>query len=262
MTLGLRPALMILALSVGAFCSPVGRSAAAEGAGLDARLSARGIRDARVLEAFARVSRDVFIPPDAPERRFDDTPLPPTFVQVISQPYLLARMIELAQPKAATRVLEVGTGSGYAAALLAELAGEVFSVGVIPESAATARLRLAREGYQNVHVKVGDGSLGWREYGPYDAIVVTSIGPRVPPVLIEQLVEGGVLVMPVGPPRGRQVLLRGVRKGFKLHAKEVAELQSGSAAAPAPPGARGRDASVDVRERRPAPSPIEPRNDR
>lgn len=262
MTFGLRPALVILALSLGSLVSPVGRSFAADGPKLDARLSARGIRDPRVLEAFAQVPRDAFVPVDAPERRFDEKPLPPTFVQVISQPYLLARMIELLQPKAETRVLEVGTGSGYAAALLAEIAGEVFSVGVIPESAATARLRLAREGYQNVHVKVGDGSLGWREYGPYDAIIVTSIGPRVPPVLIDQLVEGGVLVMPVGPPRGRQVLLRGVKKGFKLHAKEVAELQSGSAAAASPPASRAREASGDVREQRPARSPNEPRSDR
>jgi len=237
--LGLRPALLTLALSLASFVAPLGSSRAADGSALDARLSARGIRDARVLEAFARVPRDAFVPEDALERRFDDKPLPPTFTQVISQPYLLARMIELVQPKADTRVLEVGTGTGYAAALLAELAAEVFSVGVIPESAATARLRLAREGYQNVHVKVGDGSLGWREYGPYDAVIVTSIGPRVPPALIEQLVEGGVLVMPVGPPRGRQVLLRGVKKGFKLRAKEVAELQpGGGSAAPRPP-ARG-----------------------
>ncbi|MEB2284587.1 MAG: protein-L-isoaspartate(D-aspartate) O-methyltransferase [Myxococcales bacterium] len=261
MTLGLRPVLVTLALSLGALASSVVSSFAVTDAGIEARLSARGIRDARVLEAFARVPRGVYVPTGAPERRFDDKPLPPTFAQVISQPYMLARMIELVRPTPETRVLEVGTGSGYAAALLAELAGEVFSVGVIPESAATARLRLTREGYQNVHVKVGDGSLGWREYGPYDAIIVTALGPRVPPALIEQLVEGGVLVMPVGPPRGRQVLLWGVKKGLKLHAKEVVELHPGSAAA-SPSGQGDRAAPDDVRERRPVRSPSQSRNDR
>jgi protein-L-isoaspartate(D-aspartate) O-methyltransferase len=124
--------------------------------------------------------------------------------------------------------LEVGLGSGYAAALVAELAREVFSVGVIPEMAATARLRLTREGYQNVHVKLGDGALGWREYGPYDAVIVTSIASRVPSDVIAQLAEDGVLVMVVGPPRGRQVLIRGVKRGFKLYAREIVEIRGAS----------------------------------
>jgi protein-L-isoaspartate(D-aspartate) O-methyltransferase len=124
----------------------------------------------------------------------------------------------------------------------------VYAIEAIPELATTARLRLAREGYQNVHVKLGDGSLGWREYAPYDAIVVTTIGPRIPPALVEQLFEGGVLVMAVGPARGRQVLVRGVKKGFKLHAKEAGEVRP--AAKPAP--AERRRSGDDVRdERRP-----------
>lgn len=256
MIFGLRPALVILAL-----CSSASLAAplyAAESAPLEARLAARGIRDARVLEAFARVPRDAYVAVNAPERRFDEKPLPGNFTQVISQPYLLARMIEQLQLKPEARVLEVGTGTGYAVALLAEISAEVFSVGVIPESAAAARLRLAREGYQNVHVKLGDGALGWREYGPYDAILVTSIGPRVPPTLIEQLVEGGVLVMAVGPARGRQVLLRGVKRGFKLHAKEVAELQAGSDAPPAGNPA----ASEGVREPSRSRNPADSRTDR
>jgi protein-L-isoaspartate(D-aspartate) O-methyltransferase len=168
-------------------------------------------------------------------------------------------------------VLEVGTGTGYSAALLAQLAAEVFSVGVIPELATTARLRLTREGYQNVHVKLGDGALGWKEYAPYDAIIVSSILSRVPPALIEQLVEGGVLVMAVGPPRGRQVLIQGVKKGFKLHAKEVAELRPAAAddrrdAGGSPRGrsddARTGERGGDVREGRPARSPNETQSDR
>lgn len=224
MIVGLRPGLVILALSLltVALAAP---AAAAGNASLDEQLASRGIRDARVLAAFAKVPRDVFVPVNAAERAFDDKPLPEGYSQTISQPYLLARMTELLNLKPEDRVLEVGTGTGYPAAVLAELAREVFSVGVIPELATMTRLRLTREGYQNVHVKLGDGALGWREYAPYDAIVVTSIRPRVPSALIEQLVEGGVLVMPVGPPRGRQVLIRGIKKGFKLHAKEVGELR-------------------------------------
>lgn len=256
MTFGLRPALVILALCSSA--SLVAPLCAAETAPVEDRLAARGIRDARVLEAFARVPRDAYVAANAPERRFDDKPLPGSFAQVISQPYLLARMIEQLQLKPESRVLEVGTGTGYGAALLAEMSAEVFSVGVIPESAAAARLRLAREGYQNVHVKLGDGALGWREYGPYDAILVTSIGPRVPTALIEQLLENGVLVMVVGPARGRQVLLRGVKKGFKLHAKEVAELQSGGDASAAGKPAGPEEVRGPNRPR----NPDDSRNDR
>jgi len=238
---------------------------AAQAPPLETVLSSRGIRDPRVLDAFAAVPRDAFVPADAGERASDDKPLPPGPGQAISQPYPLARLIEALQLQPEARVLEVGTGSGYAAAVLSRLAREVFSVGVIPEMAATARLRLAREGYQNIHVKVGDGAAGWREYGPYDAIVVTSIGPRVPAALVDQLVENGVLVMIVGPANGRQVLLRGIKKGFKLHAKEVAELRpssaDGRALAPAPQGRRNPPAD-DVRERRPARDSDEPRIDR
>jgi protein-L-isoaspartate(D-aspartate) O-methyltransferase len=266
---GLRPALVILALPL----VVLGHSAAlALDSPLDAQLSTRGIRDTRVLAAFAAVSRDVFVPPRAPERAYDDKPLPAGYTQSISQPLLLARMIELLQLKPEARVLEVGTGTGYAAAVLAELAHEVFTVGVIPELAATARLRLAREGYQNVHVKLGDATLGWREYGPYDAILVTSIGPKVPDALVDQLVEGGVLVMPVGPPRGRQVLLRGIKKGFKLHAKEAGELRQASTQTREADGARNkkperrddrRNENDAVREQqRPRRDSDDPRNDR
>ncbi len=267
MIVGLRPALVIFALSLLFVARPVSALAVGDGP-LEAKLSARGIRDARVLEAFATVPRDAFVPLEAPERAFDDKPLPVGFAQSISQPYLLARMVELLQLKPEARVLEVGTGTGYPAAILAEVAQEVFTVGVIPELAVTARLRLARSGYQNVHVKLGDGALGWREYGPYDAILVTSIGPRVSPTLIEQLVEGGVLVMPVGPPRGRQVLLRGVKKGFRLHAKEAGELRAaasddqGGKAKSAPAGTRRTGPPDALRDQRPRRDSDDPRNDR
>jgi protein-L-isoaspartate(D-aspartate) O-methyltransferase len=264
---GLRPGLVIFALSLLAVSGAARASAA--NIPLDEWLANRGIRDTRVLAAFAGVPRDVFIAQDGPERTFDDKPPPPGSAQVITQPYLTARMLEQLQLKPESRVLEVGTGTGYTAALLGRIASEVFSVGVIPELAATARLRLTNEGYQNVHVKLGDTAVGWREYAPFDAVLVSTIGTRVPPTLIEQLVEGGVLVMVVGPPRGRQVLIRGVKKGFKLHAKEVAELRAPAPAAGrerdsrrrADDASRSRDRGEDVRERRPR-SPTEIENGR
>lgn len=263
MIFGLRPGSVIIALSL--LAGPlVATIEAADRSPLADRLSARGIRDPRVLAAFDAVSRDVFVPLEAPERAFDEKPLPAGYAQPISQPYLLARMLELLQLKPESRVLEIGSGTGYQAAILAELGREVYSVGVIPELATTARLRLTRAGYQNVHVKLGDGAQGWREYAPFDAVLVTSVGARVPPAAIEQLVEGGVLVMAVGPPRGRQVLLRGVKKGFKLHAKEAGELRAESADGRRPRDERQRTkgSSERVSEERRSPRSDESRTGR
>lgn len=256
MNVGLRPASVILALSLLALSTA--HAVAADPKPLDERLAARGVKDTRVLEAFRTVRRDVFVPPTASERA-DDGGLPSGYGQSISQPYLLARMLELLELKPNQRVLEIGAGTGYPTAVVAELAQEVYAVEVIPELANSARLRLTREGYRNVHVKLGDGALGWREYGPYDAIVVTAVGPKVPPALVEQLVEGGVLVMPLGPPRGRQVLIRGVKKGFKLHAREIAEIR---AATGKPPSDASRPADNEVRGDRPPRNRDDSRNDR
>jgi len=247
-TTGLRPGLVILALSL------LSSSAvAAPPASIQDQLASRGIRDQRVLDAFARVPRDTYVTASAGERTDDDRPLPGGYSQPITQPVLLARMIEVLGLKPEDRVLEIGTGTGYAAALLAELAREVFSVGVVPEMATTARLRLTRNGYQNVHVKLGEGAQGWREYGPYDAVLVTSVGSRVPSEVLPQIVEGGALVMVVGPPRGRQVLIRGVKRGFKLYAHEVVEIRT-----VAPRGDQ-RDAGD---QRRPAAAPPRVTGDR
>jgi protein-L-isoaspartate(D-aspartate) O-methyltransferase len=189
------------------------------------QLRARGIHDERVLEAMGRVRREAFMPDAARGRAYADEPLPIGHGQTISQPYVVALMTELLQLRGNERVLEIGTGSGYQAAVLAEVAREVYSVEIIPELAATARLCLTSEGYRNVHVKQGDGALGWRDYGPYDAIVVTAAAVSVPRALIDQLREGGVLVMPVGEPEGRQMLVRGVKRGIKLRTREVAEVR-------------------------------------
>lgn len=230
------------------------------------QLRVRGIRDERVLDAVRRVRREAFAPVGARARAYDDEPLPIGHGQTMSQPYVVALMTELLRLEGNERVLEIGTGSGYQAAVLAELAREVYSVEIIPELAAAARLRLTHEGYRNVHVKQGDGTFGWHDYGPYDAIVVTAAAESVPRALIDQLHEGGVLVMPIGEPDGRQVLVRGVKHGVKLHTREVTEVrfvpmtgeavQRGSGKArgaaarlPAPAsddGVRGPDAPRDV----------------
>jgi len=233
--------LALLALAPAAF--------AASSDDLVRQLKTRGIRDQRVLEAMARVRREAFAPERARGRAYDDGPLDIGHGQTMSQPYMVALMTEQVGLKGDERVLEIGTGSGYHAAVLATLAHDVYTVEIVPELATGARLTLTREGYRNVHVKQGDGTLGWREYGPYDAIIVTAVAPSVPRALIDQLREGGVLVMPLGDPNGRQVLVRGVKRGAKLRTREVAEvrfvplLRGGPGAAPAPPPRRPPDAA-------------------
>jgi protein-L-isoaspartate(D-aspartate) O-methyltransferase len=196
----------------------------ATSAQLAERLQGRGIRSARVLDAFRRVQREAFLAPSQRAHAYDDAALDIGHGQVMSQPFQLAAMLEQLGLKGKERVLEIGTGSGYGAAVLATLAHDVYSVEIVPELAVDARLALAREGCLNAHVKQGDGQLGWREYGPYDAIIVTGAGPAVPPALVDQLKEGGVLVMPIDR-GGRQILLRGVKQGAKLRGREVAEMK-------------------------------------
>ena len=180
---------------------------------VDEQLAGRGIRDRRVLAAMAAVPRERFIDPGQAAFAYDDGPLPIGEGQTISQPYIVARMIEVLRLAPADRVLEIGTGSGYAAAVLAEIAAEVYTVERIAGLADRARQRLAALGYARVHVLAGDGTLGWPEYAPYDAIVVTAGGPGVPPALLEQLAPGGRLVMPVGAMLDDQRLVRVVRAG-------------------------------------------------
>lgn len=179
---------------------------------VERQIAARGIRDPRVLQAMREVRRDAFVPPHLRHEAYDDGPLPIGEGQTISQPFVVALMAEAARIGPEDRVLEVGTGSGYAAAVLGRLAGRVWTIERHASLAETARRRLAVEGFANVEVLVGDGSRGWPPAAPFDAILVAAGAPVVPAALRAQLAPGGRLVMPVGP-YGRQELIRITRTG-------------------------------------------------
>jgi len=187
---------------------------------IEYQLAARGLRDQAVLNAVAAVPREEFVPTDLVEFAYRDSPLPIAASQTISQPYIVALMTAALQLKPQDRVLEVGTGSGYAAAILAKLAGAVYTVERHKILADTARQRLADLEFSNVEVLHGDGSLGWPKHAPYDAIVVAAGGPDVPAALKEQLAIGGRLVIPVGATLQTQQLLRVVREGAREYREE------------------------------------------
>lgn len=172
------------------------------------QIEARGVTDERVLEAMRTVPRERFVPSEMRSRAFGDGPLPIGAGQTISQPYIVALMAEALELEQGDRVLEIGTGSGYAAAVLAEVAGEVFTIERHADLVEQARSVLADLGYDNVHVRHGDGTLGWQEQAPFDAIVSAAAGPSVPDSLMSQLAVGGRLVMPVGDKMMHQSLMR------------------------------------------------------
>lgn len=179
---------------------------------LERDLRARDIHDERVLDAMARVPREHFVEAGMEASAYADAPLPIGAGQTISQPYMVALMAQAAGLRAGDRVLEVGTGSGYAAAVLGELAARVDSIERHPSLARLAARRLADLGYTHVHVHEGDGSLGWAEGAPFDAIVVAAGAPAVPQALQDQLAVGGRLVVPIGPDGGLQRLFRYTRR--------------------------------------------------
>ena len=162
------------------------------------QIQARGISDTRVLQAMRDVKRHLFVPGESVNDAYEDYPLPIGEGQTISQPYIVALMSELLELKAEDRVLEIGTGSGYQAAILSRLSKEVFSIEIVPSLAETARKRLDLLGYENVEVRTGDGYKGWPEKAPFDAVMVTAAPPEIPQALVDQLAEGGRMVVPVG----------------------------------------------------------------
>ena len=184
------------------------------------QLRARRIADERVLGAMNAVPRHLFVPSEARDHAYDDDALPIGFGQTISQPYMVALMLESLQLAGDEKVLEVGTGSGYQAALLGQLAAEVYTLEIVPELASRARAVIEQLGFDNVKVVQGDGYQGLREQAPFSVIVVSAAAREVPRQLVEQLAEGGVLLIPVGEP-GNQELLRVHKRAGGVRAQRI-----------------------------------------
>jgi protein-L-isoaspartate(D-aspartate) O-methyltransferase len=189
---------------------------------VEKQLELRGISDARVLKAMSRVPRERFVPEESQPFAYDDRALPIGYGQTISQPYVVGLMSALLELTGSERILEVGTGSGYQAAILGELASEVYSIEIVPELADESRHRMKDLGYTNVTVRSGDGYQGWPEKAPFDAIMVTCAPDHVPEPLIPQLKEGGRLVIPVGPGTSYQTLVQMKKVNGKMIQRSIA----------------------------------------
>jgi protein-L-isoaspartate(D-aspartate) O-methyltransferase len=177
------------------------------------QIRARGISDAALLDAMARVPRHLFVPPSEQRAAYEDRPLPIGVGQTISQPYIVAYMTDALDVSPTHTVLEIGTGSGYQAAVLAELVGEVYTIEIVPELAERARRTLAAAGYRNVQVRTGNGYGGWPERAPFDRIIVTAAPPSIPQALVHQLAVGGTMVVPVGTAWQKMTIIRKTDRG-------------------------------------------------
>jgi protein-L-isoaspartate(D-aspartate) O-methyltransferase len=181
----------------------------------------RGVKNAAVLNAMRKVPRHKFVPSGSISEAYDDGPLPIGYGQTISQPYIVAYMTEIIKPGPEQRVLEIGTGSGYQAAVLSEIVKEVYTIEIVDALSKQATSRLTGLNYKNVHVKSDDGYYGWEEHAPFDAIVVTAAAEHIPPPLIGQLKEGGKMIVPVGTPFMVQKLMLVEKSGGKTRTTEL-----------------------------------------
>lgn len=181
----------------------------------------RGVKDKLVLEAMRKVKRHEFVPGKHLDDAYKDHPLPIGYGQTISQPYIVALMTELADVRPGEKVLEIGTGSGYQAAVLAEITDSVFTIEIVKELGESAKARNAKLGYKNTEVKIADGYYGWKEFAPFDAIIVTAAAEHIPPPLIEQLKDGGKMVIPVGHPYQVQNLMLVEKINGKIKSKNI-----------------------------------------
>lgn len=185
------------------------------------QIERRGINDENTLKAMRAVERHKFVPFNLVSNAYHDRPLPIGHGQTISQPYIVAYMTEILKPKENFKVLEIGTGSGYQAAVLAEIMDSVFTIEIVPELYLTAGNRLKELNYHNVYVKNADGFYGWEEHAPFDAIIVTAASEIIPPPLINQLKEGGKMIIPVGSPFMNQMLILVEKKNGKASTKSL-----------------------------------------
>ena len=185
------------------------------------QIRSRGISDQLTLKAMLKVPRHIFVPAEYESRAYDDNPLHIGYGQTISQPFIVAYMTEFVKPSAWKKALEIGTGSGYQAAVLAEIVNKVFTIEIVPELARESAARLVGMGYNNVTCKYGDGYQGWAEHAPFDIIVVTAAAEEIPQPLIDQLAENGRLVIPVGPQSSVQELLLLEKKNGKVEEKRL-----------------------------------------
>jgi protein-L-isoaspartate(D-aspartate) O-methyltransferase len=181
----------------------------------------RGISDKSTLRAMKKVPRHLFVPADVADEAYNDYPLPIGYNQTISQPYIVAYMTEVSKPAAKKRVLEIGTGSGYQAAILAEIVDTVYTIEIIPELAREASERFKKLGYRNIVARYGDGYNGWKEHSPFDIIIVTAAAEKIPQPLLDQLAENGRLVIPVGEPYSTQELILAVKKNGKTESRRL-----------------------------------------
>lgn len=188
---------------------------------VNVQIKARGVSDEAVLNAMRKVQRHLFVPKNRISEAYNDGPLPIGYGQTISQPFIVAYMTEVINPTKCRKVLEIGTGSGYQAAVLAEIVDSVYTIEIITELYKEAKERLEKLGYKNIKVKNADGYYGWKEYAPFDAIVVTAAAEFVPPPLIEQLKEGGRMVIPVGSPFFTQNLVLVEKRDGKIYSKNL-----------------------------------------
>jgi len=184
---------------------------------VDRQLAGRDVTDPKVLAAMRKIERHKFVPPDLRDEAYVDSPLPIGEGQTISQPYIVGLMTQLLQLKGGEKVLEVGTGSGYQAAVLAEIAKEVYTIEIIEKLGKRADVLLKELGYKNVHVKIGDGYRGWPKHAPFDAIIVTAAPEHIPPPLIDQLKIGGRLVIPVGEWSQELIVVEKTKEGVQRH---------------------------------------------
>jgi protein-L-isoaspartate(D-aspartate) O-methyltransferase len=185
------------------------------------QISDRGITNSDILKAMRKVPRHLFVPPEYQKEAYGDFPLPIGYGQTISQPYIVAYMTEAVRPNKKKKALEIGTGSGYQAAVLAEIVDTVYTIEIIPELAAESGVRIKNLGYKNIIVKAGDGYHGWVEHAPFDIIIVTAAADQVPGPLINQLAENGRLVIPVGQSGSLQNLILLVKKNGKIEKKNL-----------------------------------------